>query len=256
MFRAYKNANVLAKAVGGGVGLLAMSQIVANQPYLNDLVNSVVVDKGISPFPKLINNFTMLGSGVRSVTFVGFKVYGVGIYYNKSEESTLVRILRQSISSGSENGKDLLKQQLDNDEDSVKLLDQLITNHQYLIRISPVRNTDFNHLKDGFIKSILAHPLTSDQEKVNQGLDELREVFKGHKGSVPKDHLLLLTVNKKGQLSFTYENTSTKQTIEMGTVNEPIIAKLLLIGYLGHKKPLSQPLRSDCNEKWLELVSN
>lgn len=256
MFRAIRNTRTATK-VFGGLTLAGFTQITLQQlyqpVYLDDLINAVVVDKGISPFPKLIGAYKMLGSGVRSVTFVGFKVYGVGIYYNKSEELALKKILRQNVAKDGDAGESL-KQQLGDDEKSVALLDQLITNHEFLVRISPVRNTDFNHLKDGFIKSILAHPLTEDLERVNQGLDQLRQAFKGFKGSVPKNHVLVLAVNKQGHLLFKYENPTTKQVTEMGVVTEPIISKLLLIGYLGHKKPLSGPLRDSCNEKWMELV--
>lgn len=252
MFKSFRSINTIYKVIGGG-SVLGLSHLGLNQIYnpiyLDDLINSVIVDNGISPFPKLINDFKMLGSGIRTVTFLKFKVYGIGIYYNKKEELQLIKILKQNHMESSP-----LKQQLDDDDQSRAVLDKLITNHEYLVRISPVRNTDFNHLKDGFIKSILAHPLTNDHDRINQGLDELRQVFKGYKGSVPKNHVLLLVIDKQGQLTFKYENPTTKSTIDMGIIKEPLISKLLLVGYLGHKKPLSEPLRVDCNQRWLELM--
>ena len=51
--------------------------------------DTITVDSSISPFPLTIqeakqanvhDDFQLLGHGVRSVTFVSFKVYGIGIY--------------------------------------------------------------------------------------------------------------------------------------------------------------------------------
>ena len=56
-------------------------------------VKQVVVDSSLNPFPTEIpkglfhNDFQLLGHGVRSVTFISFKVYGVGIYIAKKRYS-------------------------------------------------------------------------------------------------------------------------------------------------------------------------
>ncbi|RCK64464.1 Altered inheritance of mitochondria protein 18, mitochondrial [Candida viswanathii] len=80
-------------------------------------------------------------------------------------------------------------------EQSAEAVGKLLDNDvEFMARISPVRNTDFNHLKDGLIKSILAHPKSKElKEDLAPGLEQLRKAFT-RKGSVPKNHLLCWNV--------------------------------------------------------------
>lgn len=227
------------------VSVLGVAAVSYNlyRPINLESINNVIVDKSLDPFPTKLSNFKLIGHGMRSVTFLGFNVYGIGIYFDENNSKQVKNIL----------GDYDLTTDLNN-EKSVEIISKIIDTTDFRIRISPVRNTDFNHLKDGFIKSILSSPLKKEYgDKANEGLDEIRNIFKNFKGSVPKNHILLLSTNN-GSLSFTYENTKTGEIKEIGKVNEKVVSKLLLLCYLSNAKPLSESLRTSCNQGWNELI--
>lgn len=241
----------LLTLVGGGVYL-------NNSIKLDDSANedSVAVDKSIDPFPLGLRNKTnlhedylLLGHGVRSVTFLGFKVYGIGIYLAEKDLVKVKKLLAPEWLStfGTENHS--LKELLEDPNTSQDIIERLIDNGiRFTVRISPVRNTDFGHLRDGLVKSILAHTKAKElKEPISEGLSELRQVFQGFKGSVPKNHLLWLEF-ENGNLNVSYENPAKKVIKEMGSVKNPLIGKTLMLQYLSGAKPLLEPLRKSCIE--------
>lgn len=144
-------------------------------------VKQVVVDSSLNPFPTEIpkglfhNDFQLLGHGVRSVTFISFKVYGVGIYIAKKDIPKASSVLMG------------MADKLKDPQESAQVIEKLLDSDvKFLVRLAPVRNTDFNHLKDGLIKSILAHPKSKEMKtELGVGLDELRQAFT-RRGTVPK----------------------------------------------------------------------
>ncbi|KAI5952484.1 AIM18 [Candida jiufengensis] len=221
--------------------------------------NSIIVDSSISPFPKQISksnlisqNFTLLGHGIRSVTFIGFKVYGIGIYIANSDISKASQILN----SFEKNNQNPEFPALNNPTESDHIIETLLDNNiKFLIRLSPVRNTDFNHLKDGLIKSILAHPSSKTlKEQLSKGLEELRAVFSKTRGSVPKDDLLIMEILSNGEMSVNYINQKQDKIKEMGIVNEPLVGKILMQQYLSSNKPLSESLKKSCIEGLNNLI--
>lgn len=208
---------------------------------INEAPLTVEVDSSIDPFPLqvekndfLSHDWVLIGTGVRSVTFVNFKVYGVGIYIAKDDLAKTKKLLE---------GTDLTT--LLDPVANVAVIDKLLNSGvKFLVRFSPVRNTDFNHLKDGFIKLILANPKSKEhREVVGAGLDELREVFLQNRGAVPKNHVMYLQQLPNGALKLTYANTTNDTTKELGTVNEPMVASVLLSSYMSGQKPLSKQLQ-------------
>lgn len=241
--------------------VLGFSYIDSDSKTGKDSINGqVCVDSSIDSFSTILekrkqvnlhDDFELLGYGVRSVTFLSFKVYGIGVYISRTGKDKARKILLQRAKSSD----DLLKQLLDPDSsrDIIEALED--AGVKFTARIVPVRNTDFNHLKDGLIKSILAHPESKQQrETISNGLEELREVFGGHRGSVPKNHALWLEMLSNGELSVSYENTATRHVTIMGVVKEPLIGKILFLQYLSGKKPLTESLRKSCVDGFSGLV--
>ncbi|EJU01150.1 hypothetical protein DACRYDRAFT_116954 [Dacryopinax primogenitus] len=74
---------------------------------------------------------TLLGTGIRTVTFMRMKVYEVGFYADLSEVA-----LEEGEKSAAERMKGLLE------------------GGDVLLRIVPSRRTNFTHLRDGFIKAL------------------------------------------------------------------------------------------------------
>ncbi|KAL6453142.1 AIM18 Altered inheritance of mitochondria protein 18 [Candida maltosa Xu316] len=218
------------------------------QPQIFSEVNQIVVDSSLTPFPAEIkksthfeNDFKLLGHGMRSVTFVSFKVYGVGLYIAEKDIPKASKILTS------------LSGQIEDPVQSVQVVEKLLDNDvKFLVRLSPVRNTDFNHLKDGLIKSILAHPKSKEiKEELAPGLDQLRKAF-SRKGSVPKNHLLYLEIIDGGKLSVSYDHPG-KEFYKMGVVESPLISRQLFLQYLSGPKPLSESLRQSCVKGFIDL---
>lgn len=211
--------------------------------------SSVAVDSAVDPFPTFLSSpflhakYRLLGHGVRSVTFLGFKVYGIGLYIDQKSQPVVLRVIRAATAE-----KDLQTIMKD-PETSANVINQLLDEHiNYTVRISPVRNTDFGHLRDGLVKSVLASSVAkANKETVGEGLEQLRAVFQGHKGSVPKNHVLWLEYHQD-RLFVTYENTKSGEIRPMGQVSNSMVGRVLLLQYLHGQKPLSAPLRDSCVE--------
>ncbi|RLV94878.1 Altered inheritance of mitochondria protein 18 mitochondrial [Spathaspora sp. JA1] len=221
----------------------------SKQPH--DENNSVRVDSNLSPFPLEISkpdqfqeDFKLIGHGVRTVTFLHMRVYAIGIYIAQRDIPKATKIL-------TELGAEKLNTPTESEEIVTKLLENDI---KFLARISPIRDTDFNHLRDGLIRSILAHPKSKGYgDELTTALDQFREIFRGRRDSVPKNHLLCLETRTGGKLSLSYVNTMTKEVVPMGIVEQPLVSKQLFLQYLSGVKPLSEPLRKSCVHGLLAL---
>lgn len=233
-----------ARAAGLFSAVAAASLISA--PHLrNDAspnLEGVQVDNAIDPFPVTIgkgnlpvsSEYTLIASGVRSVTFIGFKVYGAGMYVSKKDEGKIAATIRKYTAQTGKSVADVLNDK----EVSQQIVDEIATSVPYALRITPVRNTDFGHLKDGLTKSILASPMAKTmREEVATGLEQLRKVFSGFKGSVPKNHDLWVVSNTR-EVSINYDANT-----DMGVITEPCIARVVLVLYLSNARVLSEPLR-------------
>ncbi|KAI5961297.1 AIM18 [Candida margitis] len=222
--------------------------------------DQIDVDNSISSFPTVISKaeyssepFELVGHGVRSVTFIGFKVYGIGIYIAQQDIPKTIKILKDfSINNPVLPDDDSLvgvaKAIIDNPSESDQVAYDMLDNGvRFLARLSPVRNTDFNHMKDGLIKSILSgHQDKDTKQQLNEGLDELRQIFTKVRGSVPKNDILVLEMLHNGGLGLSYVNQKSGEVKPMGIVTNPLIGKTLMWKYLSSTKPLSESLRESC----------
>lgn len=249
--------NFLAAKFAGAsaltIGSMYYANTIQNDANVNDTIESVEVDSSVNPFPFVLNknndvatDYELLGFGVRSVTFVGFKVYAVGVYIAKEDREKAKKVMAKYVG---------LQQHLQDPEQSTIVVNDLLEHGiRFAVRICPVRNTDYNHMKDGFIKSILAHPKAKEhRDEVGKGLEELRSIFQLRRGTVPKNHVMLLQTSKDGKMTLSYENTSNGTATDLGTVNEPLVSNVLLLQYLSGKKPLSGPLRDSCVNGFVSL---
>lgn len=231
----------------GTSSLLLGGSIVVNDASANSL-DGVSVDDSIDPLPNkirlsdskiLTDDYTLIASGMRTVTFLGFKVYAVGLYVpTKDAEKVRTIGLEYMKSHPTMTAVGLF----DDRKITDGIINDMVTQVPYAIRITPVRNTDFSHLRDGLTKSILAHPeAKSNREEVSKGVQQLREVFDGFRGSVPKGHNLWIC-SAGNETVISYEG---KKSEELGVIKEPCIARIILLLYLSNNKPLSQPFRKN-----------
>lgn len=231
---------------------LSASLVLSGALIVNDAsaksLHGIDVDSAIDPFetslnsknlPFLKNDHKLIASGVRSVTFVGFKVYGVGIYIPTRDEPKLKRIVSELLKANPEKS---IQSLFDDKLLSQEVVDKISQSVQYAVRITPIRNTDFGHLRDGLTKSILANPMAKNyREEVAVGVEELRTVFQGYRGSVPKNKSLWLVSDTHS----THLYNTVGSAEDMGLIKENMISRVLLVSYLSSLQPLSEPLRKN-----------
>ncbi|KAK9465403.1 chalcone isomerase, partial [Lipomyces arxii] len=171
-------------------------------------------DTSVDAFPRSMKidneNYTILGLGVRTVSFFKIHVYAVGIYIANSD----IKGMMETMSSS-------------DDLSRTDVIASLINKPtRFALRIVPVRKTDFNHLRDGFVRSIVG---SSEQ---NEGVDELRSVF-SRKLSVPKNGELMMMIQSNGSMKCTYSSSQNNNQVEvLGYVNDRDTVKALFNHYL------------------------
>lgn len=189
--------------------------------------------------------FVLVASGVRTVSFLRVQVYVAALYV---EESSFAKFASSSAaSSGAQTAEDLMNRAIESGVAAV-------------VRIVPVRNTDFAHLRDGFTRAIQQRrknqrkaaseeqrsQSAEDQEAVEEALAEATQRFKE---SFPKTSL------KKGEeLDIVLRSTSAGGGVDVALEHKGEIlgrvpydprgrnvdiARLLLGAYLAEKDPVS-----------------
>ncbi|EMD41650.1 hypothetical protein CERSUDRAFT_110225 [Gelatoporia subvermispora B] len=151
------------------VHLDAEPKLAAPKPAEED----VVVDPATSiAFPKTMRipskaplpTFSLVGVGVRTVSFLGIKVYSVGFYADLSNPNINVS----------------------QDAPVEEKIDAIICNSACVMRIVPTRSTSYGHLRDGFMRALQArllqtklnNPLTPDDELlVQSALRKFKTIF-------------------------------------------------------------------------------
>jgi len=158
--------------------------------------------------------YRLLGLGVRKVSFLRVQVYVVGLYVHAEDIAPLCA-----------------------PHDS--LAERMAQEHtRAILRIVPVRNTDFGHLRDGFVRGIRKAHAATDEGAEEEGMEEGIDRFKGlfFRGAVPKDTPLLLRFNREG-LSVDCDDK------ELGSVKDPRIARAILTSYVNGGEVVSPSAR-------------
>ncbi|GJE87738.1 chalcone isomerase-like protein [Phanerochaete sordida] len=108
--------------------------------------------------------YELIGAGVRTVSFLGIRVYSIGFYADLNNPK-----LNISKSATPE-----------------EKIEHIIKNSSCVLRIVPTRSTSFSHLRDGFIRAIQArlvlakkkNTLTADEElAVQSPLRKFKSMF-------------------------------------------------------------------------------
>jgi hypothetical protein len=217
-------------------------------------VERVQPETKVPAFPKTFKSdgeeYELLGTGVRSVSFLSFHVYGLGIYVASKDRTKVRKLLGEGVSF-----EDLV-----DPEKGSELMTRLLNGGVSLdIRIVPVRNTDFGHLRDGLVRTTMAHPrfkTDGNNEEFGLGLSELKKVF-SRKMSVPKHKIVHLNRDPDGVLNVTYfkadDETEAKEPMHLGTVKMPMVSELLFLQYLSGNKPSSESARENAMKGFAEL---
>lgn len=202
--------------------------------------------------------FRLVGLGVRTVSFLRVRVYVAALYI---DESTLQAHLSQS-PPADKTLEQTVKEMIDQGTPAV-------------IRIVPVRNTDFNHLRDGFIRALQnrlksaikqskLQPDSPLESQFQQAIQQIKDSFP--RGSVPKGSPLDLVIipiagssrPARTSLSFEYDNQifgqvqtgSTPADSKAGAGVDAgfTVARELLLAYFVDQNEISTPFKKSVRE--------
>lgn len=178
--------------------------------------------------------FKLVASGTRKVTFLSISVYDVGIYIDTDDIPRLNAALRSlQVESPTE-----LEAHLRDPVRGAEFLNRL-EDVSLALRITPVRNTDIAHMRDGFVRGVLLR-----HDPAEQSLQSFKEFFPNPRKAFLKTDTMLLTVWKghKLDLDINGHDYGTYQ----GQGQE---AKQLLRAFIGTYtsglKVASEPLRQE-----------
>jgi hypothetical protein len=186
--------------------------------------------------------YTLLGLGIRKVSFLRVQVYVVGLYVKTADLSTLqnhlINTVNPTASALIPDEKKALRESLFDPEKSNKIWETLLSRDgpggvDMAIRVVPCRGTDFKHLQDAWMRGIasrtdevrrkqaelirqqaaenksisLPKPVEEGEfadESFGLAMKEFRSLFQG-KGKAPKGSVIILTRNKNGTLGALYQ---------------------------------------------------
>lgn len=208
--------------------------------------------------------YTLVGLGMRTVTFIGIQVYLVGFYVATQDIERLQHYLVKKINPLATtlipSEKDALRKALREATEGEQTWDSILQEAgcRSAFRIVPVRDTDFHHLRDGFVRAVQARS-SRDKAYNDEAFGAAMKDFKGffNRGQVPKKKELLLSRDAQGKLVVLYGDGDHKQQKDrsvMGTVSDERLSRLLWLNYLAGNKVASEGARENIIEGIMEFV--
>jgi hypothetical protein len=213
--------------------------------------------------------YTLIGLGIRTVSFLSIQVYVMGLYVQTSSLAALqtkfIKKINPLASSLIPGEKEVLKSKLLDPEQSYQFWDEvlreLLGEVNTAFRIVPTRGTDFGHLRDGWVRGITARSQDAgrrgDMEFSDESFAMAMKTFNallGGKGKAPKGSSVILTRDKSGKLGVIYQEKITKEAEQFGTLEDERIARLIWLNYLGGKNVSSEEARRKIVNGIVELV--
>ncbi|KAI9803631.1 MAG: Altered inheritance of mitochondria protein 18 mitochondrial [Piccolia ochrophora] len=216
--------------------------------------------------------YQLLGLGIRTVSFLSIQVYVVGLYIAMDDisalQETLIRQLDPVATTLIKSEKDKLRSILLDPDKSSDIWARVLkdTSLRTAIRIVPTRNTDFQHLRDGWVRGITGRTLEAkgkgpdaevfEDEAFGAAMKDFKGLFSGAvRKSVPKGKTLVLMRGRDGAMSVLYDDGRDGQgVVRMGGVKDERIARLVWLNYLGGKKVASEGARQSVVEGVMEFV--
>ncbi|KAK2043820.1 chalcone-flavanone isomerase [Colletotrichum somersetense] len=214
--------------------------------------------------------YTLVGLGIRTVTFLGIQVYMVGYYVATADVARLQQHLTRKIDPIATtlvpSERDSLKAKLLDPKEGEETWSALLreVGCRSAFRIVPVRDTDFPHLRDGFVRAITARSAADKaaygDEAFGEAMREFKRLF--NRGKLQKERELLLCRDGSGALEVVLDDGSSgsssssgshgRQTI--GRVQDERVSRLLWLNWLAGKSVASEPARQSIVDGVMEFV--
>ncbi|KAF2476830.1 uncharacterized protein BDR25DRAFT_299996 [Lindgomyces ingoldianus] len=200
--------------------------------------------------------YTLLGLGIRKVSFLKVQVYIVGLYIKTSSLSTLqnhlINTINPSASALIPDEKGALRSSLLDPDKSSQIWETILSKKgteavEMAWRVVPARGTDFKHLQDGWMRGVasrtdevkrkqqdllrqqavqekriaLPQPVEQnefDDESFGLAMKDFKALFQG-RGKAPKGSVIALTRDKDGVLGALYQPlTKTNRGEKLGDI--------------------------------------
>ncbi|KAJ5266465.1 hypothetical protein N7478_009273 [Penicillium angulare] len=237
------------------------------------------------------DEYQLLGLGIRSVSFLSIQVYVVGLYVAKGDITELQqRLIRTAVhppvassdeaaaisGAGADSATSLvpperqqLKELLLDAEHGDAAWTAILKDSgiRTAFRIVPTRNTDFMHLRDGWVRGITARaqqkkpaPGTTEPGEFQDvefgtAMNDFKAVFGGgQRKSVPKGQTLFLLRNAHGALDALFQPDPKKPMHWMGRVTDERVSRLVWLNYLAGKTVSSEGARKSIVDGLMTVV--
>lgn len=241
------------------------------------------------------DEYQLLGLGIRTVSFLRIQVYVVGLYVATPDITELqTRLVRTALNPPAPKDKQVeaggagigtnfatslvpgerqqLKELLLDPEQGDAAWEAVLKKDglRTAFRIVPTRNTDFLHLRDGWVRGITGRAQRSNNATTAGGGQEGGEfgddsfgsalnTFKGLFGggqrkSVPKGQTLLLLRGSHGELDALFEPETAKPARWLGRVPDERISRLVWLNYLAGKNVSSEGARKSVVDGVMGIV--
>lgn len=203
--------------------------------------------------------YTLVGLGTRSVSFLGINVYVLGYYIATADiaalQAHLVKKVNPIASTLVSTEKDSLRKSLLDVESSEQIWQELLQAGipaRSCVRVVPVRDTDFPHLRDGFTRAIQARTANETDERFGAAMQEFKRIFA--RGKVPKQKELLMLRDAQGRLTMVFDDGKSTGRQLLGSVDDERISRALWMNYLGGAKVASEEAKKSIVNGVMEFV--
>ncbi|GAA6032864.1 hypothetical protein JCM8097_000835 [Rhodosporidiobolus ruineniae] len=214
-----------------------------------------------TPFPTTLTSpegvkLRLVGTGVRTVSFLSIRVYSVGFYVSEKEFEQ-AKTGQLAGWQGYTPERLIPPYTLPAGEPKVpvgeELMDSLVEKADAAVVIVPLRNTGLAHLRDAFTRALIARlkvprvaeALTLEtQEQTGAALIEFKSFFPP-KNLVKGQPLELYYSAPNRTVFFQLRDEKTGAPEPLGTLRQPLLAKELIVSYFSDSSaPSSELLKS------------
>ncbi|KAL9055347.1 MAG: hypothetical protein Q9206_003174 [Seirophora lacunosa] len=246
---------------------------------------------GTGPASAASEEYQLLGLGIRTVSFLRIQVYVVGLYVAKSDlpklQEGMVRAFFTSTAHGDstvsaattlvDNEKAQLRHELvegPKDGRGEKMWDEVLRQSgvRSVLRIVPTRNTDFGHMREGWVRSINARSAlvgkgnVADklEDELEKSVTDFKGIFGGGRKGVGKGKVLMMNRGAAGDLGVWVEDEVSEQAEQkkgkkgemkyLGGLKDEKISRLVWLGYLGGGNVASEEARRSVVDGVMDIV--
>ena len=229
----------------------------------------------VPPFPVTTHledgDYQLLGLGIRTVSFLSIEVYVVGFYVHTSDlaavQTALLKHIHPSATAATPAEREQLAKLLMDPEQGEEVMAKVLAEAKFrsAFRVVPTRNTDFAHLRDGWMRGIQGRSQDEDGEGWAEALGAFKEVFRGQ-GKVKKGRTLVLRRDAAGELQIWCDPTGRNdggfggqgeemEARQLGAIADERVSRYIWLMYLTGKVPSSPPMRASVIDGLCEMAS-